>query len=112
MQQEQHKNSFLNGFSCGLLAGAAAYFLFATDKGKKIRADLKSKWPEFAAKLQEDGLIADSQQSLENLIKECFTTSEADSAKNKTSSSPTKQTIKRKKSSLPSAPKKLKFKGV
>lgn len=112
MQQEQHKNSFLNGFSVGLLAGAAAYFLFATDKGKKIRSDFKDKWPEFAAKLQADGLISDSQQSIGSLIGQIFENSTSEASKTKKKTKPSTKSPQKKKPATRPASKKLKFKGV
>lgn len=36
--------SFWTGFSVGMLAGAVSYFLFATDRGEKVRHELKEEW--------------------------------------------------------------------
>jgi gas vesicle protein len=38
------QGSFLTGFGLGLLAGAAGYFLFATDRGKKVQSELTKEW--------------------------------------------------------------------
>lgn len=39
-----NQGSFVSGLTIGFLAGAAGYFLFGTDKGKKMRAELEREW--------------------------------------------------------------------
>ncbi len=38
------QGSFLTGFTFGLFAGAAGYFMFGTQKGKKLREKLADEW--------------------------------------------------------------------
>lgn len=40
----QEQGSFLAGFTVGLFAGAAGYFLFGTDQGRKIKQQLAKEW--------------------------------------------------------------------
>jgi gas vesicle protein len=40
------QGSFLTGFTLGIFAGAVGYYLFATDKGKKLRTQLNQEWQE------------------------------------------------------------------
>jgi gas vesicle protein len=47
--QEQESGSFVMGFAVGLFAGAAGYYLFATDKGHKIRQELVKEWEQAKA---------------------------------------------------------------
>lgn len=43
----QHDSgSFLSGLGIGLIGGAVGYFLFATDKGEKVRKQLKIEWKD------------------------------------------------------------------
>jgi len=39
-----NQGSFISGLTVGFLAGAAGYFLFGTEKGKKIVHDLEKEW--------------------------------------------------------------------
>lgn len=47
------QGSFLNGFVVGLFAGAASYFLFATDKGATVREQLAEEWEQAKGQLTE-----------------------------------------------------------
>lgn len=40
------EGSFLTGFTVGLFAGAAGYYLFATKKGAKLRTQLSQEWQQ------------------------------------------------------------------
>jgi len=44
--QSDQQGSFLNGFTLGLFAGAAGYFLFGTSKGNEIRTKITKEWQE------------------------------------------------------------------
>ncbi len=44
MHEKNEHGSFLGGFTVGLFAGAAGYFMFGTQKGKKIRERLTDEW--------------------------------------------------------------------
>lgn len=49
-----NEGSFVSGLTVGFLAGAVGYFLFGTDKGKKIVHDLEREWQ--AAQAADPGL--------------------------------------------------------
>lgn len=65
-------NSFVTGFTIGLFAGAAGYFLFATEKGAKLRKQLADEWEVAKSQLAADGVIADSQLSFRDFIRDVF----------------------------------------
>ena len=48
-------STFLVGFTWGLIAGAAGYFLFGTDQGKKVRQQIAQEWNEQVDQLTETG---------------------------------------------------------
>lgn len=62
------EGSFLTGFSLGIFAGAMGFFLFGTNDGKKIRHDLNQEWEKAKVKLAEDGIIANPDQNLRDVI--------------------------------------------
>lgn len=41
---DRDQGSFIGGFTIGMFAGALGYFLFATNKGKKIKTELVKEW--------------------------------------------------------------------
>ncbi len=47
--------SFVTGFTVGLFAGAAGFFLFGTDKGRDIKARLVEEWKSAKAMLPDRG---------------------------------------------------------
>lgn len=49
----QDQGSFLNGFVVGLFAGAAGYFLFATDRGHSVREELAQEWQQAKSQLNQ-----------------------------------------------------------
>lgn len=67
----QHQsNSFLTGFAVGLFAGAAGYYLYATDRGKKLREHLVSEWQTAKVQLVKEGVIDRPDVSLREFIGE------------------------------------------
>jgi gas vesicle protein len=67
-QQSPHDSgSFLSGLGIGLIGGAVGYFLFATEKGEKLRKQLKVEWkdiqkivqPETEKRVEESGSFKD-----------------------------------------------------
>jgi gas vesicle protein len=46
MQENKESGSFITGFGMGLLAGAAAYFLFGTEQGKELRKKALNEWED------------------------------------------------------------------
>lgn len=57
--------SFLSGLSIGLIGGAAGYFLFATDKGDKLRKRFAAEWQELQKIAKPE--LANKQNNSESL---------------------------------------------
>lgn len=68
---DQESGSFVTGFTIGLFAGAAGYFLFATDKGQTVRAELVKEWQAAKKKLADEGFEfpAEAEDATEDLLK-------------------------------------------
>lgn len=83
MSQES-RPSFVAGFSLGLFSGVLGYFLFGTERGQKVRAELSQHWAEAQAHLKEEGVLETEGQSLreffEQLKNEILAGLEIDSA--------------------------------
>jgi hypothetical protein len=75
-QISSESGGFIAGFSLGVFAGAAGYFLFGTQKGAKLRRRLINEWDNAKDHLVKEGVIDDPQISLrdffQNLFKEVF----------------------------------------
>lgn len=72
MSNQQNSNdsgSFLTGLGLGLIGGAVGYFLFATDKGDKVRKQLAKEWKSH--KVSTD-TVSDGVTSLKQLAGELF----------------------------------------
>ncbi len=65
-------SSFMTGFTVGLFAGAAGYYLFATEKGKKLRRQLSQEWELAKDQLVADGAIVNPQTNLREFLHELF----------------------------------------
>lgn len=63
-------SSFITGFTIGLFAGAAGYYLFASEDGAKLRKQLVAEWESAKEKLAEEGVIDNPQVSLREFIQE------------------------------------------
>lgn len=74
-----HSGGFVAGFSLGMIAGAAAYYLFGTEKGRVLRAQLVEEWEGAKDHMVDDGVLKDRQVSLrefmQKLIQDVFHTS-------------------------------------
>src|SRR5258708_38805733 len=71
--QYQHEhNSFVTGFTVGLFAGAAGYFLFATKKGAEVRHQLTEDYELAKENMVKDGWIPHSKVSLRDFAKSIF----------------------------------------
>lgn len=66
MSEDKH-GSFLNGFSIGLFAGAAGYFLFGTNKGNDVRKQLATEWEKARVELEKDGVL-EQGKSLRDMV--------------------------------------------
>lgn len=66
--REYNQGSFLTGFTVGLFAGAAGYFLFGTDKGKKVTERLSDEWENAKEKLADEGVIDNPNLSLREVV--------------------------------------------
>lgn len=56
---QNQSGSFVTGFTVGLFAGAAGYFLFATDRGEKVRQELQKEWKEAKDRVQAEGTVTE-----------------------------------------------------
>ena len=64
---DQEDKGFLKGLVIGGLIGTGLYFLFGTEKGKKIQKELKEKGKEAAEKIE--GLLDELEEKGEDLEK-------------------------------------------
>lgn len=55
MSDDRDQGSFINGFSIGLFAGAAAYFMFGTENGTKFRKQISKEWQSARAGMPDRG---------------------------------------------------------
>lgn len=58
MPESSPHGGFLNGFSLGLLAGAAGFVLFGTKRGEQIRHQLRGEWKQAVQELGAEALQA------------------------------------------------------
>lgn len=65
----QEQGSFLAGFSVGLVAGAAGYFLFGTDRGRDVKERLAAEWEEARKSLPSQGNTLLNYSSVSELIR-------------------------------------------
>lgn len=70
--QDPDQGNFLTGFTLGIFAGAAGFFLFGTQKGSDLREQLAAEWEAARADLAQEGLI-EQNQSLRDIIAGVFT---------------------------------------
>jgi gas vesicle protein len=61
---------FLTGFSVGLFVGAAGYYLYATERGKKLREHVADEWKTAKVELAKGGVIHDANVSMRELFSE------------------------------------------
>lgn len=112
--RDNDQGSFLTGFGLGLFAGAAGYFLFATDKGKKIQDELAKEWQEAKKNLEKNQSAEKTKATLKELLIETASSFLEISLDKSSSSDTPKKSVKRTKTkatkSSSSNPKK--FKGV
>jgi len=73
MSDHHEQGSFVSGFSIGLLAGAAGYFLFGTDKGRQIKAKLAQEWSQAQLSMPERGSGVINFSSLSQMLKSVAT---------------------------------------
>jgi gas vesicle protein len=107
------QGSFLNGFTLGLFAGAAGYFLFGTKKGNEFRTKINKEWQEAqkeilsSADISIDGTntMTSVRQLISTIIDGVYTDD------NKAASNDTKQSTKRT-SKATKNPKKRLFRNI
>lgn len=125
MSKDHDQGSFLTGFTVGLFAGAASYFLFATDKGSKVRTSLLEEWEIAREKLNTQGVIKNKDISLREVIKDAVEAAaekagmsvqkkaaQSQSSKKSTASKKSKKSSTPSKKSTASKSNSRKFKGV
>lgn len=100
------QGSFLAGFSIGLIAGAVGYFLFATDKGEKVRDSIQEEWQSAQKRVMNNGGEA-VQASIRDLVKQAV-----DQVMAKIEIKPVAKTVAKKKEAPKKAKPGNKFKGV
>lgn len=100
---EEKQGSFLNGFTIGLFAGAAGYFLFGTDKGISVRKKLAVEWERAKKDLEKEGVLKEGE-GLREIV--------ADTVKKIAATSKTQNKVKSPKAKTKQTNKKKKFKGV
>lgn len=108
IETKEDKGNFLVGLTLGLFAGAAGYFLFGTENGKKIQQKLSQEWAEAKKELEARGQLK-KDTNLKQLVNSIFD----NICPNKKLNNPPKKEIK--KSALHLFQKKKspqKFKGV
>lgn len=118
--QETSQGSFLNGFTVGLFAGAAGYFLFGTKKGETIRHKISEEWEQAKVQLADQGVIESSDMTIREFLasiieKSSFrdlidTTNITDSTSKKTAKNQAKPSKSSKTTKETQAPKRRLFK--
>lgn len=102
MAQQDDQGSFLTGFTLGIFAGAAGYYLFATDKGKKLRTELNQEWQQARAQVGPETF---QYSSIKEVLYSIAKAMQIDLPAKKDKSGA-------KKAAKPSASTKSKFKGL
>lgn len=66
---EEKKGSFLGGLLVGAAIGGAAYYLFGTEKGKKLQKELKKKAKPYLDDISDliDGLPEEKERIFESV---------------------------------------------
>ncbi len=72
LENPAEQGSFMVGFTLGIFAGAAGYYLFATENGEKLRKKLTKEWEEAKANMIEEGVIVNNKISLREFLHEFF----------------------------------------
>ena len=67
-QQQNQEGSFVTGFTVGLFAGAAGFFLFGTKKGETIRSKINAEWDNAKEQLAQEGVISSSDLSIRDMF--------------------------------------------
>ena len=57
MPKNSSQQTFTTGFTLGLFAGVAGYYLFGTDQGKKLRSKLAKEWVVAYDHLRQEGVL-------------------------------------------------------
>lgn len=54
MNEDKTQGSFVTGFALGIFAGGLGYYLFATEKGKKLAKIAQKEWKEAMEHMETD----------------------------------------------------------
>jgi gas vesicle protein len=65
----QDQGSFLTGFTVGLFAGAAGFFFFGTDQGRRVKTQLAREWQLARNTLPERGSGMINYDSVSDIIR-------------------------------------------
>jgi hypothetical protein len=60
--------SFTTGFTLGLFAGAAGYYLFGTEQGAKLRKQIVAEWNIARVDLAKEGVLPSPNVSLRQFV--------------------------------------------
>lgn len=113
--KSHHQGSFLTGFTVGLFAGAASFYLFGTDKGKKLTDRLSEEWENAKERLADEGVIDTPDLSFRQVVGQVLTQVKDKIEEAQTTTVPTSaKSSKTAKVTAPKTPKKpvKKFKNI
>lgn len=119
-QQSSDQGSFLVGLTCGIVAGAFGYFLFATERGEEVRQELAKEWQAAKKELPLEEVAQEVSQAvgvkgdLREALWSLFATLSQTNNDTATSANKSHTKVKAKKQSLKKPEKKsdTKFKGI
>ncbi len=69
-EENSSNGAFVTGFTVGLFAGAAGYFLFGTKQGSEMRKRMVEDWDNAKYRLAEEGIIEDPNESLGDFLRD------------------------------------------
>jgi gas vesicle protein len=90
------QGSFLTGFTLGLFAGAAGYFMFGTNKGRKLRERLADEWENARMEVGDKGLPNMSFRDMLGSLLKTFQTPETEKTPAKKAAKPAAKDSKSK----------------
>lgn len=68
--QQTSPNSFVMGFTFGVLTGAVGYFLFSTDRGSRLRKQMLYEWKDAKVRLAEEGVIQNPDETFRQALQD------------------------------------------
>ena len=115
-QEDSGTPSFVTGFGLGLLAGAAGFVLFGTERGKALRKDLQKAFTEAYQEEITAGVVTGEAVSLRDFLATAFSKVkeelENDAGEAKKIRDQSKSKVKAKSAKSKAANSKSKFKNT